>query len=100
MSKVKILIPLVMSSATKGEREFIIEGNTVKDIITNLSEKFGNDFKNKILDKNGNPKPVINIYINDENIKFLNELSTELNDNDEILFLPAVSGGWFNEFIR
>ena len=55
MSKVKILIPLVMSSATKGEREFIIEGNTVKDIINNLSEKFGNDFKNKILNKNGNP---------------------------------------------
>ena len=64
-----------------------------KDIIKNLSEKYGESFKNKILDKNGNPKPVINIYINDENIKFLDELSTELNDKDEILFLPAVSGG-------
>ena len=76
-----------------GEKEFLIEGNTVKDIIKNLSEKYGESFKNKILDKNGNPKPVINIYINDENIKFLDELSTELNDKDEILFLPAVSGG-------
>ena len=93
MTEVKILIPQVMSSATNGEKEFLIEGNTVKDIIKNLSEKYGESFKNKILDKNGNPKPVINIYINDENIKFLNELSTELNDNDEILFLPAVSGG-------
>ena len=93
MTRVKILIPLVMSSATNGERELIIEGNTVKDIINNLSEKYGDNFKNKILDKNGNPKPIINIYINDENIKFLDELSTELNDNDEILFLPAVSGG-------
>ena len=82
-----------MSSATNGEKEFLIEGNTVKDIIKNLSEKYGESFKNKILDKNGNPKPVINIYINDENIKFLDELSTELNDKDEILFLPAVSGG-------
>ena len=93
MTRVKILIPLVMSSATNGERELIIEGNTVKDIINNLSEKYGDNFKNKILDKNGNPKPIINIYINDENIKFLDELSTELNDKDEILFLPAVSGG-------
>ncbi|MBE18818.1 MAG: molybdopterin synthase sulfur carrier subunit [Thaumarchaeota archaeon] len=93
MTKVKILIPQVMSSATNGEKEFLIEGNTVKDIIKNLSEKYGESFKNKILDKNGNPKPVINIYINDENIKFLDELSTELNDKDEILFLPAVSGG-------
>ena len=93
MTQVKILIPIVMSSATNGERELIIEGNTVKDIINNLSEKYGDNFKNKILDKNGNPKPIINIYINDENIKFLDELSTELNDKDEILFLPAVSGG-------
>ena len=93
MTKVKILIPQVMSSATNGEKEFLIEGNTVKDIIKNLSEKYGESFKNKILDKNGNPNPVINIYINDENIKFLDELSTELNDKDEILFLPAVSGG-------
>ena len=93
MTKVKILIPQVMSSATNGEKEFLIEGNTVKDIIKNLSEKYGESFKNKILDKNGNPKPVINIYIKDENIKFLDELSTELNDKDEILFLPAVSGG-------
>tara|TARA_B100001765_G_scaffold155859_1_gene100721 strand:+ start:1967 stop:2248 length:282 start_codon:yes stop_codon:yes gene_type:complete len=93
MTEVKILIPQVMSSATNGEKEFLIEGNTVKDIIKNLSEKYGESFKNKILDKNGNPKPVINIYINDENIKFLDELSTELNDKDEILFLPAVSGG-------
>jgi|TARA_B100001013_G_scaffold248594_1_gene154236 molybdopterin synthase sulfur carrier subunit len=93
MTEVKILIPQVMSSATNGEKEFLIEGNTVKDIIKNLSEKYGESFKNKILDKNGNPKPVINIYINDENIKFLDELSTKLNDKDEILFLPAVSGG-------
>jgi len=93
MSQVKIFIPLVMSSATNGEREFLIEGNTVKDIIKNLSEKYGKSFENKILDKSGNPKPIINIYINNENIKFLNELSTELNDKDEILFLPAVSGG-------
>lgn len=93
MTEVKVLIPAVMSSATNGERELQIEGETIKDIIEELSKRYGNSFKNKILDIKGKPKPVINIYVNDENIKFLDELSTKVNDNDEILFLPAVSGG-------
>ena len=38
-------------------------------------------------------KPIINVYVNDENIKFLEDLQTTLKDKDEILFLPAVSGG-------
>ena len=93
MTEVKVLIPAVMSSSTNGEREVEIEGSTVIEVIDELAKKYGDEFKNKVIDNNGNLKPIINVYVNDENIKFLKDLQTILKDKDEILFLPAVSGG-------
>ena len=93
MAEVKVLIPAVMSSSTNGERELDIDGNTVIEVIDELSKKYGKGFKNKVIDNEGNLKPIINVYVNDENIKFLEDLQTKLKDKDEILFLPAVSGG-------
>jgi|TARA_B100001750_G_scaffold215976_1_gene200323 MoaD family protein len=93
MTEVKVLIPAVMSSSTNGEREVEIEGNTVIEVIDELAKKYGDEFKNKVIDNNGKLKPIINVYVNDENIKFLEDLQTILKDKDEILFLPAVSGG-------
>ena len=90
---VKVLIPAVMATSTNGERELDIEGNTVIEVIDELSEKYGDGFKNKVIDNDGKLKPIINVYVNDENIKFLQDLETILKDKDEILFLRAVSGG-------
>ena len=90
---VKVLIPAVMATSTNGERELDIEGNTVIEVIDELSEKYGDGFKNKVIGNDGKLKPIINVYVNDENIKFLQDLETILKDKDEILFLPAVSGG-------
>ena len=93
MPEVKVLIPTVMSSSTNGERELDIDGNTVIEVINELSKKYGEGFKNKVIDNDGKLKPIINVYVNDENIKFLEDPQTKLKDKDEILFLPAVSGG-------
>ena len=93
MTEVKVLIPAVMSSSTNGEREVEIEGSTVIEVIDELAKKYGDGFENKVIDNNGKLKPIINVYVNDENIKFLEDLQTILKDKDEILFLPAVSGG-------
>ena len=73
--------------------ELDVNGNTVIEVIEELSKKYGEGFKNKVIDNNGKLKPIINVYVNDENIKFLEDLQTKLKDKDEILFLPAVSGG-------
>ena len=93
MPEVKVLIPTVMSSSTNGERELDIDGNTVIEVINELSKKYGEWFKNKVIDNDGKLNPIINVYVNDEKIKFLEDLQTKLKDKDEILFLQAVSGG-------
>ena len=59
MTEVKVLIPAVMSSSTNGEREVEIEGNTVIEVIDELAKKYGDEFKNKLIDNNGKLKPII-----------------------------------------
>ena len=50
MVEVKVLIPTVMSSSTNGERELDVTGNTVIEVIDELSKKYGEGFKNKVID--------------------------------------------------
>ena len=53
----------------------------------------GEDFKRRVLNSDGTPRSLINIYINGKNAKFSSGLNTELKENDEIYILPAVAGG-------
>ena len=93
MSKIKITIPSVMNSLTNGQNEIDLEADTIANAIEILSEKYGEKFKQKLLEEDGKPRAVINFYVNGKNIQFLNNLNTVLSDGDEILLLPAVSGG-------
>ena len=53
----------------------------------------GDDFKRRVLNDDGTPRSLINIYINGKNAKFSSGLETQLNDGDEVYILPAVAGG-------
>jgi molybdopterin synthase sulfur carrier subunit len=58
-----------------------------------LIGEHGEEFKTKRVDSVGNPQKHIRIYINGNDIRFLEKLNTHLNDGDELLILPAVVGG-------
>ncbi len=53
----------------------------------------GDDFKRRVLEGDGTPRSLINVYINGKNAKFSNGMETTLNDGDEVYILPAVAGG-------
>ena len=53
----------------------------------------GDDFKRRVLNEDGTPRSLINIYINGKNAKFSSGLDTTLSDGDEVSILPAVAGG-------
>jgi adenylyltransferase/sulfurtransferase len=53
----------------------------------------GDDFKRRVLESDGKPRSLINIYINGKNAKFSNGMDTELHDDDDVYILPAVAGG-------
>ena len=78
---------------TDNQKETRTDGDTLREVLDNLTQIYGNALKRKIYDKDGRPKRFINIYINGKDMRFIEGLETKLKKNDEILILPAVSGG-------
>jgi Dinucleotide-utilizing enzymes involved in molybdopterin and thiamine biosynthesis family 2 len=96
MASIEISIPSTLNRGL-GERRIRLEADTLKDAIDALVMILGNDFARRVLDANGKPKALINIYINGKNARFLGGLDAKLNDNDKITILPAVAGGGSEE---
>ena len=92
MGNITFVIPSVLNGGA-GEKKLEISVNTLQDAFTKISETMGDDFKRRVLDDDGTPRSLINIYINGKNAKFSSGLNTELKDGDEINILPAVAGG-------
>ena len=76
-----------------GEKKTDLDAATLKDAFAKISETMGDDFKRRVLNEDGTPRSLINIYINGKNAKFSSGLDTTLSDGDEISILPAVAGG-------
>ena len=92
MTKITFTIPSVLN-AGGGERKTELEASTLKESFEKISEIMGDDFKRKVLESDGSPRSLINIYINGKNAAFDSGLDTPLNENDEVYILPAVAGG-------
>jgi len=85
-------IPSVLNGGA-GEKKTNIDANTLNDAFAKISQTMGDDFKRKVLNEDGTPRSLINIYINGKNAKFSSGLDTSLSDGDEVSILPAVAGG-------
>jgi len=85
-------IPSVLNKSG-GERKTEISADSLIDAFAKVSEIMGDDFKRRVLEGDGSPRSLINIYINGKNAKFSSGMDTILKDGDEIYILPAVAGG-------
>ena len=92
MTKIIFTIPSVLN-AGGGEKKTELEASTLKESFEKISEIMGDEFKRKVLESDGSPRSLINIYINGKNAAFDSGLDTPLNENDEVYILPAVAGG-------
>ena len=68
------------------------EGTNIGEILTNLDKTFPGLFE-RICDEQGNVRRFVNIFVNDEDIRFLEEKATVVKDGDEISIVPAIAGG-------
>ena len=89
---IKVRIPTPLMKLTDNQSEVSAEGETISDIINNLENQF-NGIKDRICEENGSPRRFINIYINEEDIRFLEGEKTTVKDGDEISIIPAIAGG-------
>jgi len=92
MANITFTIPSVLNQGG-GERKTEILADSLTSAFAKISEIMGDDFKRRVLESDGSPRSLINIYINGKNAKFSDGMSTTLNDGDEVYILPAVAGG-------
>ncbi|MBI5859175.1 MAG: ThiF family adenylyltransferase [Nitrosarchaeum sp.] len=92
MANITFTIPSVLNQGG-GEKKTEISADSLTSAFAKVSEIMGDDFKRRVLEGDGTPRSLINIYINGKNAKFSDGMNTTLNDGDEVYILPAVAGG-------
>ena len=92
LASIKFVIPSVLNKGG-GEKRVDISCANLAEAFTKISEEMGDDFKRRVLNDDGTPKSLINIYINGKNTKFSGGMDANLKDGDEVYLLPAVAGG-------
>lgn len=88
----KVLIPTPLRKLTGDVDSVEVEANSVGDIIEQLDRRYPG-FRSRMCDDNGELRRFINIYVDGEDVRFLNNLSTEVCDGVEISIVPAIAGG-------
>ncbi|PJA78293.1 MAG: molybdopterin synthase sulfur carrier subunit [Nitrospirae bacterium CG_4_9_14_3_um_filter_51_5] len=89
---IKVRIPTPLRPMTGGKSEVELTGNTVSEIIENLGSAHPG-IKERVYDEQGEVRRFINIYVNEEDIRFLTGKDTPLKDGDEVSIIPAIAGG-------
>ena len=85
-----IKIPTSLRKATQGESQVKVEAKTVKAAFSELTSHHG-EISNSIFDDDGNVRRFVNIFVNEEDIRFLDELDTKSENGDVISIIPAVA---------
>ena len=89
---VTVRVPTPLRRLTDGQGEVEVEAKTVREAIEKLDQQYPG-FKERLLDENGELRKFVNLYLNDEDIRFLKGADTELKDGDVLSIVPAIAGG-------
>jgi molybdopterin synthase sulfur carrier subunit len=89
---VKVRIPTPLRKLTGGADEVSAEGANVGELIDNLEGAHAG-LKARLCDDAGEIRRFVNIYVNDEDVRFLDGRNTALKDGDEVSIVPAIAGG-------
>ena len=92
MADITFTVPSVLNRGG-GEKKIELAASDIADAFKKVANIMGEDFARRVLEDDGTPRALINIYINGKNARFSDGLNTPLKDGDEIYALPAVAGG-------
>jgi molybdopterin synthase sulfur carrier subunit len=88
----KVVIPTPLRKYTAGAETVQIEAKTVEEALENLDSKYPG-IRSSLCDEKGGLRRFINIYLDGEDVRFLENLATPVTDGAEIAIVPAISGG-------
>ncbi len=87
-----VRIPTPLRKLTNEQELVPAAGATIAEILASLNTSYPG-LKDRICDEQGNVRRFVNIFLNDEDIRFLDEKATIVKDSDEISIVPAIAGG-------
>ena len=90
---IKVRIPTVMRNSTDSNAIVECEGVSVAEVLSDLTAKYPN-LTGVLYDGDSNLHKYVNIYLDDDDIRYIGGLQATVNDGDEITLLPAVAGGY------
>jgi molybdopterin synthase sulfur carrier subunit len=89
---IKVRIPTPLRTLTKGQGEVEANGASIAEMIEHLNGAHPG-LKDRLCDEKGELRRFVNIYVNEEDIRFLKGKDTVLKDGDEVSIIPAIAGG-------
>jgi molybdopterin synthase sulfur carrier subunit len=89
---VQVKLPTLLRSHAGGQARVDGEGSTLRELLADLEGRFPGLTRN-FLDSEGRLHRFVNIYVNDEDVRYLGALETEIHAGDVVSILPAVAGG-------
>jgi sulfur-carrier protein len=88
----RVKIPTQLRSLTEDAPEVEAQGGTVSEIVDDLEARYPG-LKERLMDDSGKLRRFVNIYVNDEDVRFLDGIGTEVPDGARLSIIPAVAGG-------
>ena len=89
---IQVRIPVQLRTLTNGKEVVTASGKSVLEIIEDIESKYPG-LKDRICESDGKVRRFVNIFVNEEDIRFLEELQTPISERDEVSIIPAIAGG-------
>jgi molybdopterin synthase sulfur carrier subunit len=89
---VSVRVPTILRTYTGGESEVTAEGATLAEVLDHLESSY-TGIKARILDDNGALRRFVNVYVGNDDVRFLEDLATPTPDGTQVSVIPAVAGG-------
>ncbi len=89
---VTVRVPTTLRTLTAGASEVPVDGTTVREVLDGL-ESAHPGFKSRLLDDGGNLRRFVNVFVADDDVRFLEGLDTKVPDGETVAIIPAVAGG-------
>jgi adenylyltransferase/sulfurtransferase len=88
----KILIPTPLRQYTEKKDSVEVNGSTVGELLNSLTSQYG-DLRRHLFNDEGKLRSFVNVYVNDEDIRYLNKDATAVRESDTVSIVPSIAGG-------
>jgi molybdopterin synthase sulfur carrier subunit len=89
---VRVRVPTPLRRFTAGNGEVAASGTSIKEVINDLESRHPG-MRERLLDDKGEIRRFVNIYLNGDDVRFLDQLNSKVKDGDDISIVPAIAGG-------